>query len=155
GRLELQARADNPSRIEEVSRLTTSMSDMKSSLRSFQKFVPSDVVREIVVSATEARIGGQRATLTMFFSDIADFTTTAEGTKPEELVEHLGEYLGQMSDVILGGQGTVDKFIGDGIIAFWGAPRPNENHARDACRAALQCQRVLARLRQRWKQDGK
>jgi adenylate cyclase len=155
GRLELSAKTDAPSRIKEVAQLASSMSDMKSSLRSFQKFVPIDVVREIVITATEARLGGKPALLTMFFSDIADFTAIAESMKPEEVVAHVGEYLGEMSEVILAGQGTVDKFIGDGIMAFWGAPKDNASHATDACRTALQCQQRLAELRIRWRIAGK
>jgi adenylate cyclase len=154
-RLELSARTEVPSQIREVSALATAMSEMKSSLRSFQKFVPVDVVRELVTTATEARLGGSRLTITMFFSDVADFTTLAERMSPESLIEHIGEYLGAMSNVIHAGGGTVDKFIGDGIMAFWGAPRPNPNHAQDACRTALEYQRALARLRERWREQGK
>jgi adenylate cyclase len=87
----------------------------------------------------------------MFFSDVADFTAMAEGMEPEALVSHIGEYLGEMSGVIHARGGTLDKFIGDGIMAFWGAPRENPHHARQACSAALQCQRALERLRTRWR----
>jgi len=154
-RLELNAKTEVPSRIREVSSLAIAMSEMKSSLRSFQKFVPVDVVRELVTTATEARLGGSRLTITMFFSDVADFTTLAERMSPEALIELIGEYLGEMSDVIHAGGGTIDKFIGDGIMAFWGAPRANPHHAQDACRAALEYQRALARLRERWREAGK
>ena len=89
--------------------LAHSMSEMKSSLRSFQKFVPADVVKDLVASAIEARLGGKRATLTLFFSDVADFTAMAEGMEPEALVSHIGEYLGEMSRAIhaQGGIGEV------------------------------------------------
>jgi adenylate cyclase len=155
GRLELRANSATVSRVTEVATLANSMADMKSSLRSFQKFVPADVVRDIVTSATEARLGGQRATLTLFFSDIRDFTAMAEQMTPEALVSHVGQYLGEMSEVIQRAGGTVDKFIGDGIMAFWGAPRENQHHASHACRAALECQRCLAGLRQAWLQSGR
>ncbi len=155
GRLDLTAGTEPRSRVEEVARLASSMSEMKSSLRSFQKFVPVDIVRQLVTTASEARLGGQRATLTMFFSDVADFTAMAEGMSPEALVAHVGQYLGEMSEVIQAGGGTVDKFIGDGIMAFWGAPRANPEHASAACATALRCQRALARLRERWRQAGK
>jgi adenylate cyclase len=154
GRLELEEENVTVSNVAELATLATSMSEMKSSLRSFQKFVPAEVVKEIVTSATEARLGGKRATLTLLFSDVKDFTTMAERMSPEALVALVGEYLGEMSEVILGGGGTVDKFIGDGIMAFWGAPRANAQHARDACRGALQCQRALTRRRERWLKAG-
>jgi adenylate cyclase len=151
GRLELDSKTGTVSRIEEVSLLANSMTEMKSSLRSFQKFVPADVVRDLVLSATEARLGGRRATLTLLFSDVADFTAMAERMEPEALVAHIGEYLGEMSEVIHARSGTLDKFIGDGIMAFWGAPRENPAHAREACAAAWQCQRALMRLRGKWR----
>ena len=155
GRLELQHTPDGGSRVEEVAHLTSSFAEMKMNLRSFQKFVPADVVRELVTTAQEAKLDGRHATLTMFFSDVAGFTSIAEQMKAESLVKHVGEYLGAMSDVILAEKGTVDKFIGDGIMAFWGAPRANPIHALDACRAALECQRILGHLRERWRMDGK
>jgi len=70
-------------------------------------------------------------------------------------VDHLAEYLGEMNQQIRDEQGTVDKFIGDSIMAFWGAPMPNEEHALAACRAALRCQERLAVLREKWQTEGK
>jgi len=100
-------------------------------------------------------LGGRRVNLTIFFSDIEGFTSISEQLEPEALVDHLAEYLGEMNQQVRDEQGTVDKFIGDSIMAFWGAPMPNAEHALAACRAALRCQERLAVLREKWQQEGK
>jgi adenylate cyclase len=130
--------------------------DMKRGLRSFGKYVPADLVREILASGGEAELGGQRASLTIFFTDIADFTTISEGLEPEALVDQLSEYFEAMSSVLRQPpSGTLDKFIGDSIMAFWGAPLPNLDHAVTACRAALACQERLKELQEKWTREGK
>ncbi|MGZ9197013.1 MAG: adenylate/guanylate cyclase domain-containing protein [Candidatus Deferrimicrobiaceae bacterium] len=155
GRFELDGPPLGQSMIKEVDQLMGAMDDMKRGLRSFAKYVPSDVVREILSSGGEAEIGGRRALLTVFFSDIVGFTSIAEQLPAEPLVEQLSEYLGEMDRQIRQERGTVDKFVGDGVMAFWGAPSPNAEHASAACRAALLCQERLAGLRETWKTEGK
>lgn len=143
------------SAIAEVDRLIRSVEDMKVSLRSFGKYVPTALVRELISSGQEARLGGQAAELTVFFSDIADFTSISESMKPLDLVNHIGDYLGELSHIILSEKGTVDKYIGDSIMAFWGAPISQEDHALAGCRTALACQRKLVALCESWQADGK
>ncbi|MGC9976183.1 MAG: adenylate/guanylate cyclase domain-containing protein, partial [Syntrophales bacterium] len=156
GQFELEARPLGHSMFKEVDQLMVATQKMKSSLRSFQKYVPADIVREIIASGQETELGGRRETLTIFFSDIKGFTSISEILPPESLVEQMAEYLEAMSDEIRKKPpGTVDKFIGDSIMAFWGAPTPNPDHAPSACRAALLCQERLRHLRGRWKQEGK
>ncbi len=149
-RFELESQPMPESRILEVDHLFRSVEDMKSGLRSFRKYVPADLVRDLILSGKEARLGGQRAEVTVFFSDIMGFTRMSEGLTPEELVTHVGEYLGGVGDVVMSERGTLDKFIGDAVMAFWGAPSENPNHAAAACRAALACQVRLEALRERW-----
>jgi adenylate cyclase len=79
----------------------------------------------------------------VYLSDLAGFTTLAEAKAPDELVHFLGEYLDDMSTIIADQRGTVDKYLGDGIMAFWGAPQPIADHAARACAAALRCQKRL------------
>jgi adenylate cyclase len=155
GRFELDSRPLGHSMIKEVDRLMTATDDMKRGLRSFGKYVPTDVVRDIMASGGEAELGGRRAHLTIFFSDIEGFTSIAERVPPEDLVDQLAEYLGEMNRLIREEQGTVDKFIGDSIMAFWGAPAPNAEHAMAACRAALLCRERLTELQAKWKAEGK
>jgi adenylate cyclase len=92
--------------------------------------------------------------MTIFFSDIADFTTISEQLTPEKLVENLKVYFKGMSSTILSNSGTVDKYIGDAIMAFWGAPNYIENHAVLACISALKCQNFLKELSEKWKNEN-
>jgi len=155
GRFELESSPIGRSRIKEVDQLIVASEDMKRGLRSFGKYVHADLVREILTSGEEAVLGGRRENLTVFFSDIREFTSIAERMPPEALVDHLAEYLGEMYRQIREECGTVDKLIGDSIMAFWGAPTSNPDHAAAACRAALYCQEQLGVLREKWKLEGK
>jgi len=102
-----------------------------------------------------ARIGGKLREMTVFFSDISGFTEIAENLSPNQLTTQLSEYLDQVTNTILECKGTVDKYIGDAVMAFWGAPYEMEDHALQACRAALRCQQQIRELSRRWKADGK
>jgi adenylate cyclase len=155
GKLDLADRSRVHSRVYELDRLGGSVEEMKSGLRSFQKYVPADLVRALFASGREAELGGERRTLTISFSDLADFTTTSEQLAAEDLVAQLGEYLGSMSEAIAETGGTVDKYIGDAIMAFWGAPAPHPGHALAACTAALQCRARLDKLHERWRAEGR
>jgi adenylate cyclase len=155
GRLELIPREIGHSLIVEVDRLADATEDMKTSLRSFRKYVPTDLVRQVIQSGQEAVLGGERRQLTVYFSDIANFTGISEGMDPEALVVHLGEYLQALSEQVLASGGTVDKYIGDAIMAFWGAPLPLAGHALAACTAAMHNQQVLRELRSKWQAEGK
>ena len=147
GRFRLEAgSATKPSVLLEFSMMNRALEAMKQGLRSFASFVPADLVRTLLESGQEAKLGGQVRPMTAFFSDIAGFTSVAEEMEPGALVELLGDYLQGMTQEIARESGTVDKFIGDGIMAFWGAPEPLADHAARACRAAVLCQRRLAEL---------
>ena len=100
--------------------------------------------------------GGETKDLTVMFSDIRGFTTISEGLSAEELVRLLNEYLGVMTDVLFANLGTLDKYIGDAIMAFWGSPYPQTDHAYRGCLCALQMSKGLAKLNAKWKQkDGR
>jgi adenylate cyclase len=136
------------SRLSEINALSQAIGHMSTSLASFKKYVPTEVVRTLFAQGMEAELGGTHRDLTIFFMDLANFTQIAE-TKGEALIPFLGEFLSEMSDEIREGGGTIDKYIGDAIMAFWGAPVENEGHALFACRVALACQQRLETLRQR------
>jgi len=139
----------------ELAILVKGFEDMRMGLQSFQKYVPADLVRQLVETHQVARIGGKLKELTVFFSDISGFTKIAENLSPNQLTTQLSEYLDQVTNTILEGKGTVDKYIGDAVMAFWGAPYEMEDHALQACRAALRCQQRIRELSRRWKADGK
>ena len=101
------------------------------------------------------RPGGEVRDLTVMFSDIRDFTSLSEGLTPDDLVNLLNQYLTVMTDILFRNLGTLDKYIGDAIMAFWGAPYPQTDHAVRACRAALEMLGVLNKLRAKWEAQGR
>jgi adenylate cyclase len=101
------------------------------------------------------RPGGETKELTVMFSDIRDFTTLSEGLTADELVHLLNEYLGEMTDTLFRNFGTLDKYIGDAIMAFWGSPYPQEDHALRACTCALEMIRALDKLNAKWDVEGR
>lgn len=104
---------------------------------TFSQFVAKEVVDEIIKDPEKAKLGGRTEQATALFSDIKSFSTFSELVTPERLVEILNEYLGAMSDDIIGQRGTIDKYIGDSIVSLFGAPVSLENHAFSACCAAI------------------
>jgi len=113
----------------------------------FRRYLSPQVIDRILANPDLLRLGGEKREITSFFSDVAGFTAISESLPPEELVNLLNDYLSEMTDIILTQGGTLDKYEGDAIIAFWSAPLTQPDHALRACRAALACQRRLAELR--------
>jgi adenylate cyclase len=155
GRFELSASPAARSFVREVHMVASAVDRMKASLRSFSRYVPRQLVQDVLTSGEEARLGGRSRVLTLYFSDVVGFTQISERLTPGEVVDYLGEYLQAMTFVIEGQHGTVDKFIGDGILALFNAPRDLDDHAAAACRAALLSQECLRTLRPRWEQQGR
>jgi adenylate cyclase len=147
GDFQLNVRAPMKTIFKEVATMDESLLHMKGSLRSFSYYVPRDLVRAMLQSGQEAALQGQTREMTVYFSDIAGMTSMAEAMAPDELVRLLSRYFDEMTQVIAAQGGTVDKFIGDAIMAFWGAPVPEADHAARACETALRSQRKLAQLR--------
>ena len=138
------------SHIREVHRLFQAQSNMRNALASFGRYVPVGVIRELLKRGEAARIGARPAELTILFSDIRGFTGISEQMAPDALAGLLSEYFGALQEVIEKRQGTTDKFIGDAVLAFWGAPAADDAHARHAVEAVLECRDVLARLNRQW-----
>jgi adenylate cyclase len=122
---------------------------------AFSKYLSQDVIDQIIANPDALALGGETCEITTFFSDIAGFSSISEKLSAEELVHLLNEYLSEMTDIIMSRRGTVDKYEGDAIMAFWGAPLAYGDHARDACASALEMQRRLAELRAGWKAQGR
>lgn len=135
--------------IVEIREMIQALENMKKSLRSFKKYVPAEIVADLIKLNKEAILEAEKKDITILFSDIADFTTISEQVPPEILSRTLGLYLGCMTKTILGNGGTVDKYIGDAVMALWGAPRIADNHHLSACIAALKCQEIINVLNRR------
>lgn len=114
---------------------------------AFRHYLSPKVIEELIAHPDRLKLGGERRTLSIFFSDLQGFTSIAEGLEPEELTSLLNDYLSAMTDIIHDEGGTLDKYVGDAIIAFWNAPLEQPDHAARAARAALRCQAKLAELR--------
>jgi adenylate cyclase len=114
---------------------------------AFKQYLSPTVIEQLIQNPERLKLGGERRVLSIFFSDLQGFTTISEGLEPEQLTELLNEYLTGMTDIIYEEGGTVDKFEGDAIIAFWNAPLEQPDHAARAVRAALRCQERLAEQR--------
>lgn len=147
GDFQLSVRPPMKTVFREVATMDESLLNMKGSLRSFSYYVPRDLVRAMLESGQEATLQGQTREMTVYFSDIAGMTSIAEKMASDQLVQLLSRYFDEMTQVVAAQGGTVDKFIGDAIMAFWGAPAPTADHAARACETALRSDRRLAELR--------
>jgi adenylate cyclase len=128
----------------------------KSIIKSiFSRYVDPSIVNKLVDHPELVKLGGERKTLTVLFSDITNFTGISEDLSPEQLIEHLNGYFAVMTDIVFKHGGTLDKYIGDAIIAFWGAPIDLQDHAYRACRCGVEMARRLNDLHGIWKSEGK
>jgi adenylate cyclase len=130
--------------------------DQKALIRdAFGQYLSPKVVNILVKDPSRLTLGGEVREMTAFFSDVASFSTISEQLTPEELVALLNEYLTAMCDIMADYEGTVDKFEGDAIIGFWGAPLSQPDHARLACYAAIDMQKHMITYRERLKTEGR
>ncbi len=141
--------------IKEIDMMNRTLISTTQSLHSFRKYVPADLVRQLIQLGQEAKLGGEEAELTIMFSDIQGFTSISEDLPAQKLMLHLSEYLENLTHIIMQEHGTIDKYIGDGIMAFWGAPVKLPNATYCACKAVLACQKRLQDLNIKWSQEGK
>ena len=123
--------------------------------RLFGQYVSRDVYEQLVANPDLARLGGQRRQMTVLFSDIRGFTTVSERGEPEEIVGMLNEYFTRMVDIVFAHKGTLDKFVGDMVMALFGAPLDDPQHAEHAVDAALEMLRELQRLNAKWTAEGR
>lgn len=152
---ELEKGVDVRSRIKEIILMSKALEAMKQGLRSFKKYVPATLVKQLIETGQDVYAGGTKKPLAILFSDIRNFTMISESYDPDKLTHHLCEYFTELSEIISSERGTIDKYIGDSIMAFWGAPLPEESPCQQAAKAALLCQKRLAELNQRWMSEGK
>ena len=122
--------------------------------RTFRYYLSESVMTEMLEHPEQLKLGGEKRELTVLFSDIRGFTGIAERTPPEALVRFVNGYLTPMTNIVFEEGGTLDKYIGDALMAFWGAPVAQPDHALRACRAAMRFLAELERLRPRWRAEG-
>ncbi|MCA1436692.1 adenylate/guanylate cyclase domain-containing protein [Bradyrhizobium sp. BRP20] len=132
----------HPSRLKEIASLSGAIAEMAAGLSAFRKFIPADLVRGLLRQGVEAKPGGSVQELSVMFIDIAGFTGLSERLG-DRVVPLLSSYLDLTSEIIVANGGTIDKFIGDAVMAFWGAPQPQGDHAARCCRAALACRKAI------------
>jgi adenylate cyclase len=154
GRFRLSTLPAPHSFVKEIAVVSDSVDRMKASLRSFGHYVPTALVEEVITSGQEAHLGGQMRCLTIHISDIEGFTKISEQMDPTQLVNSLAEYLGIMTEILQDHAGTIDKFMGDGILAFFNAPGDVPDHAARACHAALLARERLQEQRTSWEAAG-
>jgi class 3 adenylate cyclase len=125
------------------------------SLKSFSSFVPLDVVRQLIKSGIPLALGVEPRFLTVFFSDLENFSSHSETLAPGDLLVQISTYLEEVSGAISEEGGTVDKFIGDGVMAFWKAPVQRPDHVLRGCAAALRAARRMERVNDAWQAEGR
>lgn len=146
------APSEQHARIADLEIILDGLERSKTSMRAICKYVPTELVRLLHAAHAEPILGSESRELTLMFTDLKDFTTVSEQLPPNQLAAALGAYLQTMTEAIHSTQGTVDKYIGDAVMAFWNAPSTDADHARKACEAALRCVEATARLyaSERW-----
>ena len=130
--------------------LVSSQKDRKFLKGTFETYISPELIEQMYEDKREPKLGGDEGVRTAFFSDIQSFSTFSESLNPSELVELLNEYFTPMTNLLLKHKGTLDKYEGDGIVAFFGAPIPMEDHAKQAIDTAIEMQDTLDCLRAKW-----
>ncbi|MGZ3723514.1 MAG: adenylate/guanylate cyclase domain-containing protein, partial [Bdellovibrionales bacterium] len=135
-------------------RYLTEERNKKELRQTFQKYVSPAIVEEILAHPDNIELGGRKANLTVFFSDVRGFTTISEKLDPKALSDLLNSYLTPMTEIVFKNRGTLDKYMGDAVMAFFGAPIAYKDHAKYACRCALQSLEKLHELQQEYERKG-
>jgi len=138
-----------------AARYATTGRELRQTRRVLERYVAPQLVDYIMSNLSALQLSGTKRELTILISDVRNFTTMTEKADPEELIHLLNDYLEAMTEIIFKHNGIVDKFIGDGILAYWGAFTPDKNHAEQASLAALEMIEQLKILNGRWQKEGK
>jgi adenylate cyclase len=142
------------STIREIDDLGRSVSTMHAVVRTFSSFVPKRLVHQLVETGAALRLGGSRREITVLFTDIAGFTNITENADPEQVMVQTSRYLAVLTEVITGHGGTVDKFVGDAVMAIWNAPTEDTDHVAHACAAVLACRDANRELNEAFGREG-
>lgn len=142
------------SKIVEINILSDAVNKLRNTLRAFTSYVPRDLVNDLLRSGKDIELGGESRYLTIMFTDLKDFSTLSEITPSRALLKCVSEYLSLVTYAVKEEHGTVDKFIGDSVMAFWGAPLLDQNHAYHSCITAIKSQRRMVQLNQQLIEEG-
>ncbi len=153
--LDVEEHIDFKSSISEVNDMIDATDKVKTGLRSFSKYVPDKVVKQLISQGKDAKIGGEKEHVTILFSDIEGFTSISENNDTQEVVTALNEYFDIYVHCLEENGATVDKFIGDAVMAFWNAPNKVDNHEFVAVKTAMEIVKEIDVLNQKWKSEGK
>jgi adenylate cyclase len=149
--------ADQPrlrSMINEIDELGRSVFTMRTVVRNFASFIPRPIVRQLIESGTALKLGGTRREITALFTDVENFTAKTEKADPSEVMIFTSRYFAALSETIMKHHGTIDKFIGDAVMAFWNAPADDPDHVIHACRGVLECLRKNEELNRLFEQEN-
>jgi adenylate cyclase len=144
-----------PSHIEEIRSLGSAIGVLGLTLRSFAAYVPGQIVRGILGETLVPTLGGRRQPVTVLFSDVEGFTALAEGLSPEELMERTSRYFTALGEALIASGATIDKYIGDSVMAFWNAPEAQPDHVRRACLGALAAAKRIDELNAEFEAEGR
>jgi class 3 adenylate cyclase len=153
--LDVDEHIDFKSSISEVNDMIDATDKVKTGLRSFSKYVPDKVVKQLISQGKDAKIGGEKEHVTILFSDIEGFTSISENNDTQEVVTALNEYFDIYVHCLEENGATVDKFIGDAVMTFWNAPNKVDNHEFVAVKTAMEIVKEIDVLNQKWKSEGK
>ena len=136
------------SSIKEVQRMVEAVNTMKNGLSSFKKYVPANLVRQLIEAGEVAKIGGKKKNMSIIFTDIVNFTGITQEMPVEDTFPRLSKYFTFLAEIIASNKGTVDKYLGDSIMAFWNAPFHDNRHAYNSCKTALECCKMNEKLKE-------
>jgi adenylate cyclase len=142
------------SRIKEIHELGSATKLAQRAIWSFARFVPKELVQQVIDNSISTELGGVREEITVLFTDVRDFTTIAEAADPDILMHQTSRYFSVLTEAFLAEGGTIDKFIGDAVMVFWNAPNRQPDHVERACKAALAARLACEKLNSKFETEG-
>ncbi len=153
-RFQPQAAPPVRSVIREIDELGRSVSTMRTLVQTFSNFVPKRLVQQLVETGDAMKLGGTRREVTVLFTDVVNFTGLTENRDPAQVMQYTSRYFAAMSEAVMASKGTVDKFIGDAVMAIWNAPIEDDDHVANACAAVLACIEANRDLNAEFEREG-